>query len=119
MSKGPKSIRTKRIYEEAYDQDGVRVLVDRIWPRGVSKENAALDEWMKDIAPSSELRKKFHGHPEKWDQFVRSYEKELKNKTEQVEELRSLAAGKRLTLLFASKDTERNNAVALKQFLEG
>lgn len=118
MSKRPKSIQIKRVYEDASPQDGVRVLVDRLWPRGISKERARLDAWMKEIAPSDELRKEFHGHPERWDEFVKSYRKELKSKDEKVEELMALAAGKRLTLLYAAKDTESNNAVALKQLLE-
>lgn len=118
MSKKPKSIRTKRVYEEAFSQDGVRVLVDRLWPRGISKEDAALDAWMKDIAPSDRLRKEFHGHPDRWEEFVSNYRKELKDKEDQLEELKSLASDRRLTLLFGSKDTEHNNAVALKRILE-
>lgn len=118
MTQGPKSIRTKRIYEAPDNEDGVRVLVDRLWPRGISKEKAALGAWMREIAPSNELRKEFHGHPDRWNEFVSSYREELGDKTDQLKELMGLAAGKRLTLLFAAKDIEHNNAVALKQILE-
>lgn len=111
-------IRTKRVYEEPNPDDGTRVLVDRLWPRGVSKEAAALDEWLKDVAPSDELREWFDHDPDRWDEFVSRYHAELSDREEEIERLRSVAEEDTLTLLYAASDTEHNNAVALKQFLE-
>jgi uncharacterized protein YeaO (DUF488 family) len=108
----------KRIYEEAAAGDGQRVLVDRIWPRGVSKEQAKVDVWMKDIAPSNELRKWFGHEPGRWAEFKQRYYKELEGKEEAVKELRRRAKKDRLTLLYAAKDEKHNNAVALREYLE-
>lgn len=112
----------KRIYEAPADTDGHRVLVDRLWPRGLTKEKARVDVWLRDLAPSHELRKWFHSNPEHWKEFRQRY----------LTELRAAAADKALTqlyealnreslvtLVFASKRTDRNNATVLKEFVEG
>ncbi|HET9766094.1 MAG TPA: DUF488 family protein [Thermoanaerobaculia bacterium] len=114
-------IRLKRIYDAPSDDDGARVLVDRLWPRGVSKEAANLDVWLRDSAPSHALRARFHGerHEGDWEEFQRLYAAELDGHRVVVDELLALARRGRLTLLFASRDEERNNAAALKAYLEG
>jgi len=111
------NIQIKRIYEEPADDDGCRVLVDKLWPRGVSKEDAHLDEWNKDVAPSTELRKCFDHDPDKFEGFSQRYKGEL---TDKEEELRSLLeqTGEKLTLLYAAKDENHNHAIVLKEFLE-
>ncbi|MEN9447961.1 MAG: hypothetical protein RJA25_1251 [Bacteroidota bacterium] len=106
-------MKIKRIYETPEAEDGYRVLVDRIWPRGISKDNAALDEWMKDIAPSTELRKWFNHQPELFPEFKRKYKEELKEKKMELNHLKSIAAKKNLTLLYSAKDTQFNQAVVL------
>lgn len=111
-------IRLKRAYEAPSDDDGYRVLVDRLWPRGVRKEAAALDEWAKDLAPSDDLRKRFAHHHELWVEFRGLYFRELDAQTERVEELRTRAGAGTVTLVFAARDEARNNAVALKEYLE-
>jgi uncharacterized protein YeaO (DUF488 family) len=113
-------IRTKRIYDEPSNDDGTRVLVDRLWPRGVSKEAARLDVWLRDAAPSHALRARYHGDRREgdWDEFRRLYAEELDGHPTQVGELMALARRGRLTLLFASRDEEKNNAAALKAYLE-
>ncbi|HXY51288.1 MAG TPA: DUF488 family protein [Terriglobales bacterium] len=113
---------TKRVYASPSRGDGTRVLVDRLWPRGLTKSEAALDAWLKDLAPSNELRTWFHAHPDSWALFRKRYLRELARPeaAEPLGELHRLATGrKRLTLLFASRDEERNNAVVLKELLEG
>jgi uncharacterized protein YeaO (DUF488 family) len=110
-------IKIKRIYEEAKKGDGKRVLVDRLWPRGVSKERADLDLWMKDIAPTTELRKWFGHDPKKWIEFKKRYKQELRKNKESVEEIKKISRGKTLTLLYGAKDEEHNEAVVLKDFL--
>ncbi|HUK12793.1 MAG TPA: DUF488 family protein [Thermoanaerobaculaceae bacterium] len=109
-------IRVKRIYDGVADEDGARVLVDRLWPRGVSKEAARLDWWARELAPSSELRKRFHGHAETYREFVRAYRDELAGNPA-LSRLRELAASRTVTLLFAARDAERNNATALAEIL--
>ncbi|MFZ0284457.1 MAG: DUF488 family protein [Terriglobales bacterium] len=112
----------KRVYEKAARGDGPRVLVDRLWPRGLSKERAAVDEWLRDLAPSDALRKWFHASPGAWAVFRKKYLKELARPEglEALTELYRLAHGRRrLTLLFASRNTEQNNAVVLKDLLNG
>lgn len=113
-------IRIKRAYEDAARSDGPRILVDRIWPRGVAKEDAELEAWLKGLSPSSELRKWFDHDPEKWEEFRQRYLKELK-KAEAADDLKKLQSivkeHKLITLVFAAKDTEHNNAVALRDFL--
>jgi uncharacterized protein YeaO (DUF488 family) len=112
-------IQIKRAYEHPGAADGYRVLVDRLWPRGVTKEAAGLDEWAKEIAPSDGLRKEFHGHPERWQEFRERYWEELDGQGELVAGLRKRAVGGTLTLVYAARDVERNNAVALREYLEG
>jgi len=116
------AVALKRVYDLPAPDDGARVLVDRLWPRGLSKEAAALDAWLRDLAPSDELRKWFHAHPQEWSKFRERYLKELSSEKahtalEQLYELRKQNA--RVTLLFASKNEERNNATVLKQLVEG
>jgi uncharacterized protein YeaO (DUF488 family) len=116
------SVAVKRVYEKAAPADGKRVLVDRLWPRGLTKEKAALNAWLRDLAPSDGLRKWFHASPGAWAVFRRKYLKELARPEAagELTELYRLAHGrKRLTLLFASRDAERNNAVVLKDLLNG
>ena len=116
------SVAVKRVYEAASPSDGVRVLVDRLWPRGLSKEKAAIKFWLRDLAPSDELRQWFHANPEAWRMFRKRYLKELTSEeaSAAVEKLHDLAEGKRrLTLLYASRDLEHNNAIVLKELLEG
>jgi len=110
-------IRIKRVYDLAEARDGERILIDRLWPRGVSKEKARLDEWRKDLAPSDELRKWFKHDPVKWDEFRRRYRKELRPK---IAELKKLSRKNRrtITLLYGAHDTEHNNAAALKELLD-
>jgi len=111
-------IRTKRIYERPESSDGYRILVDRLWPRGVSKSTAKIDLWLRDIAPSAELRKWYSHDPNKWQAFQRRYRKELEPKPELLRKIKMLSKrNKRLTLLFSSKETKLNNAAALRQFL--
>lgn len=111
-------IQIKRIYEDASKNDGFRVLVDRIWPRGVSKEDAKLDEWMKEIAPSTELRKWFNHKEKRFDAFSKKYKKELGDSSDLIKELLEKAKNKRLTLLYGAKDETHNQAAVLKIFLE-
>jgi uncharacterized protein YeaO (DUF488 family) len=117
-----KRITVKRAYEKPLRGDGYRVLVDRLWPRGLSKDQAALNDWLRDIAPSDELRRWFHARPDSWLAFRKRYLKELTlpQAAKALEELYRLANTKRnLTLLFASKNEHHNNAVVLKDLLEG
>jgi len=112
-------IRVKRIYEKADTRDGWRVLVDRLWPRGMKKESAKIDLWMKEIAPSDELRKRFHHEAMKWADFEKKYAAELKTKKEWLLELKNLEKKHTtLTLLFGAKDEEHNQAVVLAEFLK-
>src|SRR5208282_5616662 len=116
------AVAVKRAYEAPSSSDGVRVLVDRLWPRGLTKEAAALKFWLRDLAPSNELRQWFHAHPEGRNIFRKRYLKELahENASAAVEKLHHLAEGRRrVTLLYASRNEEYNNATVLKQLLEG
>ncbi len=108
----------KRIYDEPSPQDGFRVLVERLWPRGLSKERAQLDLWLKDVAPSPALRKWFNHVPAKWVQFQKRYAAELKDKKEAIKLLKEKAKEGMVTLLYAARDTEHNGALALQRFLE-
>ncbi|HEY4169154.1 MAG TPA: DUF488 domain-containing protein [Reyranella sp.] len=111
-------IRIGRIYdEESRDEPGARVLTDRLWPRGITKERAALDLWLKDVAPSTELRQWFHHEPEHWAEFQRRYLAELAHNPA-VAELRALVAKGPVLLLYGARDTEHNQAVVLKEYLE-
>ncbi len=112
-------IRTKRVYEEPSADDGIRILVDRIWPRGISKTEHAFDHWMKDVAPSTELRKWFGHKPERWSEFKKRYARELDHNSKAVDEIRALLRNGDVTLVFAAKDAERNNAEALREYLLG
>lgn len=114
-----KNIRIKRVYAAPSKEDGKRVLVDRLWPRGLAKEKARIDRWLKDVAPSHDLRKRFHGNPDAWDTFREEYARELgqPDGRRALEELRELASEKRVTLLYASRDESRNNAEALRLLL--
>jgi uncharacterized protein YeaO (DUF488 family) len=107
----------KRAYEPASTSDGYRVLIDRLWPRGVSKEKAQIDLWLKEIAPSTELRKWFDHDPAKWKEFCRRYQKELEENPEVVGQLRECLQKGPVTLIYGAKDTEHNDAVALAEYL--
>lgn len=111
-------ISIKRIYEPAEKSDGIRVLVDRLWPRGISKEEAKLDLWLKEIAPSDELRQWFAHDVAKWSEFEKRYTQELRENKELLRELREEIKKGHVTLLFAAKDAKHNNAVVLRSFLE-
>ena len=110
-------IRTKRVYEPAKRSDGVRVLIDRIWPRGVSKKEAAIDLWLKDVAPSTALRKWFGHEPARWKKFRIKYRSELAKQRDALAELKKIGRGKTVTLVYAAHDTDHNNAVALAEYL--
>ena len=110
-------IRTRRVYEDPAPGDGVRVLVDRVWPRGVSRERAAVSLWLKGIAPSAALRKWFGHDRERWDGFRQRYFDELDAIPDVVAELRAAATGDTLTLVYSARDTECNQAVALSEYL--
>jgi len=111
-------IQCKRVYDDVSPEDGTRVLVDRLWPRGVSKEEAALDDWMKNVAPSDALRRWFDHDPEKWEAFQVRYAQELNEKEALVREIRSKAESGTITLVYAAKDRELNHAVVLKDYLQ-
>src|SRR5687768_3582905 len=111
-------IRTRRVYEDPAPGDGVRVLVDRVWPRGVSRERAAVSLWLKEIAPSTALRQWFGHDPARWDGFRQRYFDELDAMPGVVAQLRAAAAGDALTLVYSARDTERNQAVALSEYLQ-
>lgn len=111
------NISMKRAYDPASPQDGVRILIDRLWPRGVSKESLKLDMWLKEVAPSTELRKWFGHDPERWTEFERRYLDELKHNTAACEPILEAARKHHVTLVFGAKDTEHNDAVVLSNFL--
>jgi uncharacterized protein YeaO (DUF488 family) len=111
-------INLKRAYEPATKTDGERILVERLWPRGVSKDRAKIDLWLKDVAPSTELRKWFGHDPERWQQFRRRYAAELKEKVDVIKMLKQKAKKGRVTFVYAAHDEEHNGALALKEFLE-
>jgi len=113
--------RIKRVYAPVATDDGLRVLVDRLWPRGIAKEKARIDLWLKDIAPSQALRRRFHGDPSKWREFVAAYDGELRREpaSTAVASLRQHLRSRPVTLLYAARDETHNNAVALKDWLEG
>jgi uncharacterized protein YeaO (DUF488 family) len=112
------NILLKRAYEPADPGDGFRILVDRLWPRGVSKDSAHIDWWFKDIAPSTPLRKWFGHDPSRWAEFRDRYFRELQHNTEAVERLMEQACRGAVTLVYGAKDTEHSHALALKQYLE-
>jgi uncharacterized protein YeaO (DUF488 family) len=112
-------LRVKRVYDTPDETDGRRILVDRLWPRGLSREKAAVDVWLKDPSPSAELRKWFGHDPARWDEFRRRYFAELDANEAAVAELRKEIGKGNATLVFGAKDTEHNNAVALREYLTG
>jgi uncharacterized protein YeaO (DUF488 family) len=111
-------VHVKRIYAPFAATDGYRILVDRLWPRGIKKEDAHIDKWLKEVAPSTELRKWFHHETGNWEQFVKAYRAELKI-SDAVEELRSYIEGhETVTLLYAARDEEHNHALVLREFIK-
>jgi uncharacterized protein YeaO (DUF488 family) len=110
-------VRLKRAYELPAPDDGMRILIDRLWPRGIKKTDAAIDEWMKEIAPSTELRKWFGHDPERWHEFRRRYQSEVRQHPDELDRLRALAQHGRITLVFAAHDEAHNDAVVLKDLL--
>jgi len=113
------NIKLKRAYEPATRGDGTRILIDRLWPRGISKERAAIDKWMKDIAPSTELREWFGHDPSRWSEFRSRYATELRQKVGLLSELRSLARRGAVTLIYSARDGLHNDAVVLRNALLG
>lgn len=111
-------ILVKRVYEPADTDDGRRILVDRLWPRGLSKADAKIDLWVRDVAPSNELRRWYAHDPDKWDEFKARYAAELNLRPDAVRDLLSVVTRHRVTFLFSSKERRLNNAVALKAFIE-
>lgn len=111
-------IRLKRAYDTPAPEDGSRILVDRLWPRGLSKEAAKIDLWLKDIAPSGELRKWYGHDPQKWEEFQTRYREELLARPEALAEVHRVVGEGRVSFIFGSKETRLNNAAALKDFLE-
>jgi uncharacterized protein YeaO (DUF488 family) len=111
-------LRLKRAYDEPAKDDGERILVERLWPRGLTKARAKIDAWMKDVAPSPSLRKWFAHDPAKWEEFQERYCNELREHVDAVDELRKKAKRARVTLVYAARDEEHNGALALKTFLE-
>jgi len=112
------SLKLKRVYEEPDATDGRRVLVDRLWPRGLTKERAKVDLWLKEIAPSAELRKWFGHDPAKWAEFKKRYARELRAHAEQVAQLKAEAKEGPVTLVYGAKDEEHNDAVVLMEWLK-
>jgi uncharacterized protein YeaO (DUF488 family) len=112
-------IHLKRVYEEPSPDDGLRVLVERLWPRGLTRQRAAVDLWLKDIAPSPELRKWFGHDPTRWEQFRERYRQELRGKQDAVRLLKRKAREGTVTLVYAARDEEHNGALVLKRFLQG
>ena len=111
------SISIKRVYDPVEDDDGLRILVDRLWPRGISKETASLERWAKELSPSNELRKWYGHDPDEWPEFKRRYFGELDNNLDEVMNLVDMIAGQNVTLVYSSK-ARWNNALALKEYLE-
>ena len=112
-------VRIKRVYEPPEPRDGTRILIDRLWPRGLTKDRARVDVWRKDIAPSASLREWFGHDPAKWEEFQKRYWKELEEKKEAVQLLKQKSKQGTVTLVYAARDEEHNGALALKRFLEG
>src|SRR5499426_1685394 len=110
-------IKLKRAYEKPVRDDGERILVERLWPRGLTKQEAKIDLWLKDVAPSAQLRRWFGHDPDKWDEFRKRYQKELKDKDDLIKLLKRKAKAGAITLIYAARDEEHNSALVLKQFL--
>jgi uncharacterized protein YeaO (DUF488 family) len=113
------NVKLKRAYEPPATDDGMRILVDRLWPRGISKERAAIDQWMKEISPSTELRKWFGHDPARWNEFRRRYAKEVRQNADLLDQLRSLARQGPITLVYSAHDEEHNDAVELRHLILG
>jgi uncharacterized protein YeaO (DUF488 family) len=111
-------IKLKRAYEKPAKDDGERILVERLWPRGLTKEQAKIDLWLKDVAPSAELRKWFGHDPDRWIEFRKRYLKELRQNTDPIKLLKRKAKAGTITLIYAARDEERNSALVLRQFLQ-
>jgi uncharacterized protein YeaO (DUF488 family) len=111
-------LKIKRVYDPASPDDGKRILIDRLWPRGIKKEEAHIDEWLKEISPSNELRKWYSHDPAKWAEFKKRYKKELADKSELLKKIKAEAKKRTVTLLFSTRELELNNAVALKEMLD-
>jgi uncharacterized protein YeaO (DUF488 family) len=112
-------IRIKRVYDQASEEDGFRILVDRLWPRGMSKDKAKVDLWLKEVAPSDDLRKWFSHDPKKWKEFKKRYENELKGKQELLHKMKQAEKEKgTVTIVYSARDEEHNQAVALAAFLQ-
>ena len=111
-------LKLKRVYETPTSQDGIRILVERLWPRGLTKEKAKIDIWLKDIAPSTELRKWYNHIPERWPEFKKRYQSELKENDKAILRFKKKVDTTDVTLVFAAKDTARNSAAVLKDLLE-
>ena len=118
MKRAP-AIHVKRIYDPPMESDGLRILIDRIWPRGIKREDAQLDDWLKDLAPSTELRTWFSHDATKWEAFQKRYFAELDEQAELCSELANRARRGTVTLLYAARDESHNNAVALREYLTG
>lgn len=112
-------IKLKRVYEEPSSKDGLRVLVERLWPRGLTKKRAAVDLWLKDLAPSPELRKWFGHDPTRWEQFQKRYGRELQKRKDAIRLLKQKVKEGMVTLVYAARDEEHNGALALKRHLQG
>ncbi|WP_421705880.1 DUF488 domain-containing protein [Alloalcanivorax xenomutans] len=113
----PTRIQCKRVYDDRDDSDGYRALVDRAWPRGMKKEQVAADQWFRQLAPSTALRKWFGHDPQRWEEFQRRYHEELDANPDPIDALLDATAGQPLTLLYSARDTKHNNAVALRAWL--
>lgn len=118
MTKQQPKIEVARVYDAPAPDGRVRVLVDRLWPRGVKKEDLKPDAWLKELAPTTKLRRWFNHDPERWNEFRRRFFKELEAKPDQLAKLRQVAGKQSLLLLYGARDEEHNNAIALKEFLE-
>ena len=112
------NIKIKRAYEQPHKDDGVRILVDRLWPRGLTKEKARIDLWLKEIAPSTELRKWFAHDPDKWKSFRGRYQTEIRNNEDLIKVLKDKASEGTITLIYGARDEKHNEALVLRQFLE-
>jgi len=110
-------VKIKRAYDKVAPDDGERILVDRLWPRGIKKDEAKIDEWIKEIAPSNELRKWFAHDPSKWKEFKKRYLDELKNQSNIIARLKSRAKNGNITLIFSARDTQHNNAAVLSEVI--
>lgn len=111
-------LKIKRVYEPVEPDDGVRFLVERLWPRGVKKEDAHIQQWLKDVAPSDELRRWFEHDPAKWDEFKKRYDQELSHNRDALAPIIEAERKGNVTLIYSARDTEHNNALALKEYLD-